>query len=187
MLPPAAKGFIDWPQRFADQVVYSDAYACALLDGQTGWLVYYGHQAAGAIGHDQGESLLNAVRCLPINALQRLVIGMNSAGAHFQQPMEGLAYLNEWLEALWAWKAQGVEIIVLSDGWVYGGMALALASVAHTIYLTESANMGLFGTLVLKQAERQAVPACQSGMMGPVILKRLPTYLFEQIYPGSAW
>ncbi len=131
--------------------------ASAFVEGDTGYLVFTSQAAAGAIGKAQGEALRDALTSLKQKKLRQLVLWINSSGAHFEEPMQGLAYLNVFLEALWKFRAKGVRIRVVCDGWLYGGMAMMLAAAAHEIVLSESASMGLFGGKVL-QGQVELVP-----------------------------
>jgi acetyl-CoA carboxylase beta subunit len=125
---------------------YRDNLACSLIDGDQGYLIYTGDTvAAGAIGKAQGEALLAALDALQGSGIRTLELHINSSGAHFQKPMEGLWYLNAFLEALWALHASGVRIITRCDGWLYGGMAMALTAVSDEIMLGEKARIGLLG------------------------------------------
>jgi acetyl-CoA carboxylase beta subunit len=125
---------------------YRDNLACSLIDGDQGYLVYTGDAvAAGAIGKAQGEALVAALDALQGSGIRTLELHINSSGAHFQEPMEGLWHLNAFLEALWAFHARGVRILTRCDGWIYGGMAMALTTVSDEILLGEKARIGLLG------------------------------------------
>lgn len=145
-------------ERLSMQVVYRDAQVFAAVQAQTGWLAYHVAQAAGAIGKAQGESLLKALEVVSQASVKTLRLSLNSSGAHFQEPMEGLFYLNAFLEALWRFRERGIHITVISDGWLYGGMAMALSAVAHEVVLSESAAMGLLGSRVLAQDTNGPMP-----------------------------
>ncbi|HEY9687660.1 MAG TPA: hypothetical protein V6C52_11855 [Coleofasciculaceae cyanobacterium] len=125
---------------------YRDSLACSLIDGDQGYLVYTADTvAAGAVGQAQGEALLTALNALQSLGIRTLELRINSSGAHFKDPMEGLWHLNAFLEALWAFHARGIRIITRCDGWLYGGMAMALTAVSDEIMLGPQAHIGLLG------------------------------------------
>lgn len=166
-------------QTLAAWLVYSDANVSFALKEKAAWLVYHAAQAAGAVGKAQGESLLHAMEVLhhqPLHTIQTLIFCGDSAGAHFEEPMEGLFHLNAFLESLWQLRNQGVRITVVSEGWLYGGMAMALSTVAQEIVLSESCNMGLFGSRVLAEQTVDQVP---SGTDLPTGLRFIRTNLFQ--------
>lgn len=126
--------------------------------GTTVTLIYQSPKAAGAIGKAQGEAWLNALDALQTLHFQTLRLELNSSGAHFGEPMEGLAHLNAIAEKLWAFRRQDIHIQVQCPGWLYGGMAMILASVAHEIILKPQAQMGLFGSKLLKLSANSLIP-----------------------------
>lgn len=140
-------------------LIYQDTYTTCHLVGSNVTLNFHSPQAAGAIGQAQGESLQAALNALQAVGFQTLSIKLNSAGAHFGEPMEGLFHLNAIAESLWHFRNQGIAIHVDCSGWLYGGMAMILASVAHEIALGEQAHMGLFGPKVLGDNHTGPVPA----------------------------
>jgi acetyl-CoA carboxylase beta subunit len=140
-------------------LVYQDTYTTCHLAGSNVTLNFHSLQAAGAIGQAQGESLQTALRALQAIDFQTLNLELNSAGAHFGEPMEGLFHLNDLEESLWHYRNRGIAIHVHCSGWLYGGMAMILASVAHEITLGEQAHMGLFGPKVLGNNNTGPVPA----------------------------
>lgn len=125
----------------------------AVQAGDTGYLYYRSTHAAGAIGMCQGEALLSALMDLEDAGCQTLVLAGNSAGAHFEEPMQGLFYLNALIESLTQLRANGVRIILATDGWLYGGAAMAAAACAEEIRLGPQARMGLFGPKVFEAAD----------------------------------
>jgi acetyl-CoA carboxylase beta subunit len=145
-----------------ETLVYQDVYITCTLAGGAAKLSYYSEHAAGAIGKAQGESwelALDSLKNLSSDQLQTLHLTVNSAGAHFGEPMEGLFHLNVIAESLWELRNQGVRISVECPGWLYGGMAMVLASVAHEIVLHPQAHMGLFGPKVLGENVPGSIPA----------------------------
>lgn len=131
---------------------FDHPHAVSLIENATGYLLYRSTDSAGAVGKAQGEALLTALQALESEDIKELFLLINSAGANFHEPMEGLFYLNEFLGALWNFRLRGIRIITVSVGWLYGGMALSLAAVSHEIRLSENARMGLFGSKILKDA-----------------------------------
>lgn len=119
--------------------------ACSLVDDSQGYLVYLSAESAGAVGKIQGEALLAALAALEAESIEALELHINSAGAHFNEPMEGLWHLNAFLEALWGFRSRNIRIVAVSDGWLYGGMAMALCAVAHEIRKDRQAIVSLFG------------------------------------------
>jgi acetyl-CoA carboxylase beta subunit len=128
---------------------------CLKLDGATARFFYQSATAAGAVGAAQGESLLQVLKHLNADQVQCLCVHINSAGAHFKEPMAGLFYLNAFLEALWQLRAQGMHIRAVVPGWLYGGMAMAIAAVAQEIVLAPTANMGLLGRRVRRECQTE--------------------------------
>lgn len=126
-------------------------------------LTYHSPVAAGAIGQAQGASWQKALKVLEqhqdTSGFQQLKLELDSAGAHFGEPLEGLFYLNVIIEALWRFRQKGVEIEVHSPGWLYGGMAMGLASVAHRMTLGPETHMGLFGPKVLGHKAVSPIPS----------------------------
>jgi acetyl-CoA carboxylase beta subunit len=147
------------PENCPGNQSYQDAYSCVRVqDDSNAFLFFASAHAAGAIGKVQGESLLKAIESLYAHPVRTLQIHINSAGANFYEPMEGLFYLNALLEALWQLRASGTHIRVISSGWLFGGMALALASVATEIILGKSVCMGLLGKRVSGNAHETPIP-----------------------------
>lgn len=140
-------------------LIYQDPYTTCHLAGNKVMLNFHSPQAAGAIGQAQGESLQKALNALQAVEFQTLSLELNSAGAHFGEPMEGLFHLNALAETLWQFRNRGIAIHVHCSGWLYGGMAMILASVAHEITLSAQAHMGLFGPKVLGDSNAGPVPA----------------------------
>ena len=139
-------------------LLYQDAYiTCSCIDS-TVTLTYQSVEAAGAIGKAQGESWINALTTLQSIDFQMLRFVLNSSGAHFKEPMEGLYYLNAVAEKLWAFRRQGIHLQVYCPDWLYGGMAMVLASAAHEITLESHAQMGLFGSKILKTHATTPIP-----------------------------
>jgi acetyl-CoA carboxylase beta subunit len=126
-------------------LLYQDAYVSCTVVGHQAALSFHSEQAAGAIGQAQGESIQKALTLLKEHSITALKLTLNSAGAHFKEPLEGLFYLNVLAESLWQLRQQGIKIQVHCPGWLYGGMALILASVAQEITLHPQARMGLLG------------------------------------------
>jgi acetyl-CoA carboxylase beta subunit len=153
------------PERFLasglplGELIYQDAFTrCHLSDSQV-ILIFDSKEAAGAIGQAQGQSLLRALDGIQTHSFQTLSLQLNSAGAHFGEPLEGLFHLNAIVEALWQLRNRGVVIQVDCVGWLYGGMAMILASVADEITLHEQAHMGLFGPKVHGNQAAGPLPA----------------------------
>ena len=142
-----------------EPALYQDEFITCTVTQEVAALTYQSTPAAGAIGKAQGESWLEALSCLQSVSLQELRLVLNSAGAHFGEPMEGLFHLNAIAEELWALRNRGVKITVECPGWLYGGMAMVLTSVAHQIVLHPQAHMGLFGPKVLGQTSFEPIPA----------------------------
>lgn len=140
-------------------LLYQDAYTTCHLSGDTATLIFHSELAAGAIGQAQGESQQKALDTLERKDFKALQLTLNSAGAHFGEPMEGLFHLNAIAESLWVLRNRGIAIHVNCPGWLYGGMAMILASVAHEITLHPQAHMGLFGPRVSGESNANLTPA----------------------------
>ena len=139
--------------------IYQDAYITCTLADQIVTLTYQSAAAAGSIGKAQGESWQAAIEALQDADFQQLNLELNSAGAHFGEPLEGLFHLNHIAEGLWQFRNRGVRVEVICPGWLYGGMAMVLASVANQITLSPDAHMGLFGPKVQGSETPGAIPA----------------------------
>lgn len=127
---------------------YQEAILSVRVHDKVAFFFYTEAQSAGAIGKAQGEAWLKALVSIQDEPLQCLQIHVNSAGAHFKEPLEGLFYLNSILEVLWQVRFRGIAIRVVSTGWLYGGMAMALTTVANEIILGTETTMGLLGKRV---------------------------------------
>jgi acetyl-CoA carboxylase beta subunit len=159
MHPPADELLLS-PEGSTGTLIYQDSRVCLLREGNTARLFYRSASAAGAVGHAQGESLLQALRVVETQTVQQLCLHVNSSGANFREPMAGLFYLNAILEALWQCRIRGLYIRVLVSGWLYGGIAMAIASVAQEVVLSPTATMGLLGHRVRGegQTEQSLIP-----------------------------
>lgn len=146
------------PSQCPGKLIYEDNQVCLWIDDETARLFYVSCHAAGAIGQAQGESLLHALQLLEKQPVQRLYLHINSSGANFKEPLTGLFYLNAFLEALWQHRTAGMHLGLIVTAWLYGGMAMALASVVHEIVLAPSANMGLFGHRVSGKTNEAFIP-----------------------------
>ena len=146
-------------------MLYESPDVLAMTRGDTAYLLYRAGQSAGAVGMSQGEALLSALMDIEDAECAALVIGINSAGAHFEEPMQGLFYLNNWIETLHAFKRKGLYLTVVSDGSLYGGAAMAMAACADAIRLGPDARMGLLGPKVSGVTDDALLPTEFPGVL----------------------
>ncbi len=153
--------------------LYADENVRLSCKAQQAYLLFCSSASAGAIGKAQGEAFSKALLLLETEDFRALTLFVNSAGAHFGEPMEGLLALNRLLENLWGLRARRVYIRVVCDGWLYGGMGMLVAAVAHEVLLTPEASWGLLGSRVTGQEILVPTPL-QSFQPCHLKLKRMP-------------
>lgn len=153
--------------------LYKDGNVRLFEGPQSACLLLYSTSSAGAIGKVQGESFAKALNILAEAELRQLTLLVNSSGAHFEEPMEGLLALNTMLETLWRLRSQSVNIRVVCNGWLYGGMGMLVAAVAHEVILTPQASWGLLGRRVTGQENVGSIPV--NSLQPPhLLLQRVP-------------
>ncbi len=125
--------------------------SCILaLENRQLWLSCNGSPAAGAIGAKQGNDLCRALqRALALtDRFDAMTIIIDSAGAHLQEPMEGLKAVNNILETLWEIRRTGKRIRAIIPNRCYGGASVFICTVADEIILGPKARLGLIGSRV---------------------------------------
>jgi acetyl-CoA carboxylase beta subunit len=147
------------PTHCSGNLAYEDPLVRVWVDCDSTRLFYLSDHAAGAIGQAQGMSLLQALEALEQQPIQQLTLHINSSGANFREPLAGLFYLNKLTETLWQFRAKGLYLRLIVPGWLYGGMAMGLASVVHEVILAPSASMGLLGHRVSGQTNDVPIPS----------------------------
>jgi|GEM_PF-3593962 len=138
--------------------LYADENVRLACKEQQAYLLFCSSASAGAIGKAQGEAFSQALSRLESEDFRALTLFVNSAGAHFGEPMEGLLALNGLLESFWGLRARRVYICAICDGWLYGGMGMLVATVAHEVLLTPEASWGLLGSCVTGRENLAPIP-----------------------------